>query len=281
MKRLYVHCGRGAWGMLGVLCLGVGLGAVLSCAAGGGAVSSAAAERVAGTLLVSLDAREASAGGATWVNKGSMGDFARIGEPKRETVGGQPAVTFNGTSDAYRSLHATPADLTGAHARSIEVWAFNPTIDSAEEALVSWGRRGTDFNNMSFNYGTGSTYSAVTHYGPENDMAWAQEPAAGRWHHLVYTYDGTTSKIYADGVEQGSAAFALETAADQHINIAAENSADSGEPQFASEFGDPAWQMSISGSIALVRVHGGALTPDQIKANFAIDAARFGAVAAQ
>src|SRR5262249_43850949 len=59
---------------------------------------------VAGDLVVSLDARDASAGTTNWVNKGSMGNFERIGSPKKAEAGGQPAVQFNGTGDAYRSV---------------------------------------------------------------------------------------------------------------------------------------------------------------------------------
>ena len=35
---------------------------------------------VAGTLLVDLDARDPSAGTATWANPGSLGDFAEVGD---------------------------------------------------------------------------------------------------------------------------------------------------------------------------------------------------------
>src|SRR5690242_4769251 len=40
---------------------------------------------IAGELIVHLDARDASAGSSNWVNKGSMGNFIRIGTPKLGT----------------------------------------------------------------------------------------------------------------------------------------------------------------------------------------------------
>jgi hypothetical protein len=142
--------------------------------------------------------------------------------------------------------------------------------------MVAWGRRGTTLANMAFNYGSGGGFSAVTHY--DQDMGWGDEsPASGQWHHLVYTYDGKTAKIYDNGVERGSGEFALATAANDRMNIAVENSTE-GEPLFQSEFDDN-WALSLSGSIAVVRVHSGALTADQVKTNFNAEKARFGVAA--
>jgi hypothetical protein len=234
---------------------------------------SSEAVQTAGELVVRLDARDPSAGTATWTNKGAMGNFTRIGAPKLATAGGQPAVQFNGTSDAYRSEKPTPATITGAHARSIEVWVNNPSLGSTEECLVGWGHRGTTLANMAFNYGSGGDFSAVTHY--DEDMSWGEEsPAAGQWHHLAYTYDGKSAKIYDNGVERGSKGFALATATDSRMNIAVENSTQ-GEPLFQSEW-EPNWSLSFSGFIATVRVHSGALTAEQVKVNFNVDKARFG-----
>lgn len=231
--------------------------------------------QTAGELIVSLDARDSSAGTTNWHNSGSLGDFTSMGSPKSVKTAGQAAVQFNGTSDAYRSSKTVPDSLTEAHARSIEVWVNNPSLDSSEESMVAWGRRGTGLANMSFNYGSGGGFSAVTHY--DQDMGWGDEsPVAGEWHYLVYTYDGKTAKIYDNATERGSQEFKLVTAA-SHMNIAAENSADD-KPLFECEFDNP-WSLSLSGSIAAVRVESGALTPEQIKANFAADKDRFGAKA--
>jgi hypothetical protein len=232
--------------------------------------------QVAGELIVSLDARDPSAGSKVWTNQGAMGPFSRLGGPKRATIAGQPAVQFNGTNDAYRSERPTPATITGDHARSIEVWVFNENLDSPEECLVAWGHRGATLANMSFNYGSGGGYSAVTHY--DQDMGWGDDPpVAGQWHYLVYTYDGKTAKIYDNAAERGAQDFKLATAPDQRMNIVVENSAE-GEPLFQSEWDSP-WALSLSGGISVVRVHSGALTPAQIKSNFNADKSRFNATA--
>jgi hypothetical protein len=230
--------------------------------------------QTAGELVVALDARDPSAGTTNWINKGTMGNFMRIGAPKLAVADGQPAMQFNGKSDAYRSEKPTPGAITDAHARSIEVWANNPTLDSTEECMVAWGHRGETLANLSFNYGSGGGFSAVTHY--DQDMGWGDDetPAAGQWHYLVYTYDGKTAKIYDNGVRRGSQDFQLATAAGNRMNIAVENSTE-GEPIFESEFDDH-WPLSFSGYIAIVRVQSGALTADQVKTNFNAEKARFG-----
>lgn len=260
-----------------VLASAIAAALVVSSTAADSTVTNAAAPakvgeiQIAGELIVNLDARDASAGTATWTNKGSMGNFKGLGQPKLVKIAGQPAVRFNGKTDAYRSEKPTPPEITGAHARSIEVWVFNPALDSSEECLVAWGRRGEALHNLSFNYGSEADYNAVTHY--DHDMSWSEIPEAGKWHHLAYTYDGKTAKIFSDGVERGSGEFALETTANAHMNIAVENN-EEGEPLFESEW-EPNWPLSLSGSIATIRVHSGALTAEQVKANFNVEKERF------
>ncbi len=74
--------------------------------------------------------------------------------------------------------------------------------------MVSWGHRGgPDGTNMSFNYGFRGEWGAVGHWGGGGpDLGWVDNnwtagvPAANKWHHLVYTYDGTTTRVYSDGL---------------------------------------------------------------------------------
>src|SRR5580658_5957190 len=42
--------------------------------------------QTAGELVVVLDARDPSAGTTNWINKGTMGNFTRIGAPKLATA---------------------------------------------------------------------------------------------------------------------------------------------------------------------------------------------------
>ena len=141
------------------------------------------------------------------MNTGTLGDFVEVGDPRTVNVsGGVPAVYFDGVDDAYQSPVGAPAGLTGLDpTRTIEAWVFNPSIPD-EETIVSWGHRGgPDGSNMSFNYGAHGAYGAVGHWGGadigwvDNDPGTAGAPAAMQWHHLVYTFDGTTTRVYSDG----------------------------------------------------------------------------------
>src|SRR5690606_13469725 len=81
---------------------------------------------------------------------------------------------------------------------SIEVWVYNPTVGT-EETMIAWGRRGTAGANRAFSYGYAPQIGAVLHHGNgATDLGWDDNggaPLNNQWHHLVYTYDGTTTRV--------------------------------------------------------------------------------------
>jgi hypothetical protein len=236
--------------------------------------------QTAGALFVDVDATALPYGAVASIpNQGTLGGvFQGFSAPVSADAPGGLArgIQFNGTS--YMVLMqsvggpriAPPAGLVGVGVtRSIEVWAFNPAVGD-EETLVSWGRRGgPDGSNMSFNYGVNAFYGAVGHWGVP-DMGWMGSggaPVAGRWHHLVYTLDGTTARVYANGVLQTSEAVpSINTHANTGIQLAAQI-----EPDGVTV--TPALRGSLF--IAKVRIHDGVLTQAQILDNYALDEARF------
>lgn len=225
-----------------------------------------------GQALVQLDARDPSAGTSVWRNEGTLGSFKRVGQPQVVTLGGVRAVLFNGKTDAYQGPITVPT-LESNAPRTIEVWADNPTVDSDEETLVSWGRRGADSGSMlAFGWGRSPAYGAATHWA--QDMGWNGVPRPGRWHLLAYTYDGTTARIYDDGVQKAALPVALKTQSSTRIIVAAEAGA-SGQIQFLNEFTHQ--QQAGSLAIASVRILSVALSASQILQDFNADAARFGA----
>lgn len=215
---------------------------------------------VAGTLYVDLRAADASSDINNWKNRVTTGDFTAEGTPTyvaNVENTGVAGVRFNGTEAFVGPL--STRDLDQGSDRSIEVWAFNPAIAS-EETLVAWGHRGgPDLSNMSFNYGNNALYGAVGHWG--QDVGWNGSPVAGQWHYLVYTYDGSTARVYADGVLKSSRTYAapLDTYIDFPIRLGAQASNDGS----VTEFGQ-----SLTGYLAMVRVHGGVLSDNDIKNNF-------------
>jgi Family of unknown function (DUF6055)/Concanavalin A-like lectin/glucanases superfamily len=214
-----------------------------------------------GTLHVDLRATASSAGSATWVNGGTIGNFTAVRSPSKSTnVGstGVPGVLFNGTNQAYTGPNSV-ADIDGSGDRSIEVWAYNPALVE-EETMVSWGHRGTDRSDMALNFGNHADWGAVTHWG--DDLGWGTPPTANAWHHLVYTYDGaTTAKVYIDGslATTRTLGGVLSTFSGEPINLACQRDTANGT---RSHF--------FSGYLNTIRIHGGVLTPEQIAANYAL-----------
>ena len=223
--------------------------------------------------FMELDARDPGAGTQTWTSRIGSVRFDKLGEPRALSINGVQAVLFNGRTDAYIGP-AAPGVLTGASPRTVEVWVLNAQVNAPEESIVSWGRRGgPEGTAFSLNYGNSATYGAATHWAW--DLAWETIPEPGKWHHLVYTYDGHLARVFDNSVEQTSRQLQLNTEPGQTINLGVQNGQD-GRPQFTNALdGTP---LAGSLAIALVSIHAKAMTPEAITASFNADAQRFGAV---
>jgi hypothetical protein len=248
-------------------------------------LSSAYAQvQIAEDLLIDLDANTYNTGGA-WTNTGTLtGNFAPQGNPTRiNGVQGTAGVYFddsewfdgpitNPTLDGFQSTY------------SIEVWAYQGYI-RPEETLVSWGNRGANNNNVSFNYGTDDRWGAMGHWGGA-DVGWGPNdpngasnggrapgtPVEGQWHHLVYTYDGAgTQRVYKDGVFVNSeSGLTLDPFDAKPIRIGAQTGTDGVTADGGNRYG---------GVIGKIRVHGGVLNDTQVQQNYTLDAATYRPVA--
>lgn len=223
-----------------------------------------------GILLVDLSATDTTAGQSVWVNKGSLGDFAAVGQPTLGTVLDEQAVTFDGTT-AYQGPVAPP-ELLGTQGRTIEVWAYNPVIECSTciETMVAWGHRGGNpcGSNLAFGYGDHGTWGAVAGWCDNGDLGWVDtggSPTLGEWHHLVYTYDpsveGGTTVLYDNGVQANMEVSGAMLTHPGNINLAVQNL--SANPMDLFTTGE----MGML-SLAVVRVHDGALTPDEVAFNY-------------
>jgi hypothetical protein len=205
-----------------------------------------------------------------------MDDFflAEGGAPALEEIDGGTAVTLNANgaqTDAYQSFEDAPAGLVGIDpTRSIEAWVWNPDL-VGEETILSWGRRGgPDGTNMSFNYGTHPAFGAVGHWGDAPDLGWGDiTPAAGRWHHLVYTYDGTTTRVYADGLLSN-----IEVLGAGVINTHDLHKIVIGK-QIDNEVGDLNAPLAGSMSYGRIRVHDEVLSTLDVQRNYLAEVSDF------
>ena len=156
-----------------------------------------------GGLLVDLDAEAMEIGTAVkeWQNKGKLGGqfFADEGlSPSVEMLAGRKAVVFPGKS-SMTSDFKVPESMLGNSSFSIAMWVYNGSIQD-EEPVLSWTKRGgIDITNASIGYGSNKRFGAAAHWGWP-DMAYQTLPQAGKWYHIAVVFDGTSEKLYVDGI---------------------------------------------------------------------------------
>ncbi|MGF1533603.1 MAG: LamG-like jellyroll fold domain-containing protein [Bernardetiaceae bacterium] len=118
--------------------------------------------------------------------------------------GGVPGMAFDGTDD-FVQLPATVA-LSGAQPRTVELWA---KVDAFNEGgLFQLGDTETA-QDFSLRTRSGDNQFRLQFWGGDLDVTLAD--SKGKWHHYALTYDGTTARIYYDGVLAGVYTLNLNT----------------------------------------------------------------------
>lgn len=235
-------------------------------------------------ILVDLDATSLPLGPvSSWKNNGTLGGEFKSegGDQKVITVKGVKGIDFDGEGDYLKGPNSV-ATMEGRSDRTIEAWVHNSEI-APEETVFSWGKRGgPNGTNMSFNHGTHNAYGAIGHWGgdgpdigwdPSNNAVNDDDTGNGReeaniWQHILYTYDGNTTRVYANGTFANSEAnIVLNTFGGLPMLVAAQREGD-GETVTAALQG--------SMTIAKIRVYDIALSPEKIAESYNKDAATFG-----
>lgn len=108
------------------------------------------------------------------------------------------AVFFDGIS--YANVIEESSIPIGNDNYTINVW-FNPTSFTGENALVGWGDYGTTSAVNAFRL---ISNTGITNYWWDNDLAVAYGFQTDTWYNATCTFDGTTRKIYVNGVLYGS-----------------------------------------------------------------------------
>jgi hypothetical protein len=107
------------------------------------------------------------------------------------------ALHLDGIND-YASVSSTRNIPLANSNYTIEAW-IKPDAMGAK-GIVGWGAFGASNQVNAFKLGT----NQLVNYWWGNDLTVTVGDITGKWHHVACTYDGTTRKIYLDGVVVGS-----------------------------------------------------------------------------
>ncbi|MBR8535154.1 hypothetical protein KDU71_06260 [Carboxylicivirga sediminis] len=134
-------------------------------------------------------------------NQGSVGGLGTGGsssyEP-RSKYGGM-ALKLNATAGQDVKLE-NYSGVNGSNARTVACWV--KTDAAATSGLVHWGASGT-YSRASFKMQSTGVIRFEWQGGGLNAATIVND---NNWHHVAYTYDGSTVKLYVDGVLDASVA---------------------------------------------------------------------------
>jgi len=154
------------------------------------------------------------------------------------------AFAFAGTD--YVSL-ANPSSFPTASAISIAMWVNVGLVDGSPFSFSNDGETNTHLAFFPHNNGESDNWF-IMHWG-EADWDTGQGFAVDEWHHVVFTYDGTTEKFYYDGSLVASREYSLGFA-NTTVKIGSWN--------------DSLTEYYFTGSVDDVRVYDFDLNQDQI-----------------
>ncbi len=118
-----------------------------------------------------------------------------------DAIVGSHALVLDSSRSQYVDFGNPPELPAGMSARSMSGWGKTNTIAGGWRWIAAYGSAGT--SQAMF---IGINGSALYGGGYGDDILQNNFWEVGVWHHICLTYDGTTARLYADGIEVASAA---------------------------------------------------------------------------
>lgn len=151
-------------------------------------------------LLADFRADKLKTGATTQIkNKGELAGTFRANKPiSIAKTDGVQAVQLDGKSYFELSVDA-PRSLNWNSPFTCAAWVYVPELKDGI-CIASWNSRDNMLQSSyaAFMYGSGP-YGAVAHGDGAVDLSFKTVPTAGKWHHLVVTFDGMKEQVYVDG----------------------------------------------------------------------------------
>lgn len=117
------------------------------------------------------------------------------------------ALRFDGNND-YIAVSGNLTALSGNSGYTIEAWV-KPEGSVSVSGIAGYGTYGTNNEVNGLRFSGPSTL--VNYWWGQDLMVNTPNLADGNYHHVAATYDGTTRRIYVEGVLMGSDTLALST----------------------------------------------------------------------
>ncbi len=142
---------------------------------------------------------------------------------------------FNGTT-SYISV-TTSGFVPNDNNQTISIWANYSATPGGNRNLITFQNTGAS-SAIQFGFRGGNT--VAWKWGGALLADAGAAPSINTWHYYVYTFDGTTSRIYVDGVERDNSTVAPQTAMPTEGNIGRYNNGE----YLAASLDEPRFSMS-------------------------------------
>ncbi len=146
---------------------------------------------------------------------------------------------FNGTNSYIQVT--TNGLVPNNNNQTISIWAYYTAAPSGNRNLISFQNAGA---SSAIQLGFRGGNAVAWKWGGEILANAGPSPSINNWHYYVYTYDGTTSRYYIDGVLMNSSSVAPQTAMPTEGNIGRYNNGE----YLAANLDEPRFSMSPKSS---------------------------------
>lgn len=167
-------------------------------------------------------------------------------------------IAFDGVND-YASIE-TSNDISGNNPWTISIWANVSSSEnsSGRQGWLIWQGTSNQTTNQLISMGVTSGAIEIAHWG--NDTTFTNAAVDfNQWEQYVCTYDGTTEKVYVNGIQKASKTTSLSiTAGTWYISSRA------GVAEF------------LNNSVSSFQVYNRSISDSEIQQNFNATRGRFG-----